>query len=250
MVTGHTMNEMREGIEQYTVKVGVFEGPLDLLLHLIKKNQLDIYDIPIALITEQYLEYIRIMRTLDLTIAGEFLLMAATLMYIKSRMLLPTPAEEEEEEEGEDPRAELVHRLLEYKRFKEAAICLSQQALLERDIFIRPLQELEFEEGEIEAGLFHLIDALRELFQRREVEDIYEIGLERVTLRDKMREIWERLQGAREAVPFSSLFPPVSSREELIITFLALLELVKVGILRAYQRDTFGPLWVTRTATS
>ncbi|OGP84471.1 MAG: hypothetical protein A2Z08_00120 [Deltaproteobacteria bacterium RBG_16_54_11] len=232
-------------MEAYTVKVDVFEGPLDLLLHLIKQNQLDIYDIPIALITEQYLEYIRIMKALDLTIAGEFLVMAATLMYIKSRMLLPAPIEEEEEE-GEDPRAELIQRLVEYKRFKEAAVRLSQQALLGVDVFIRPAQEIEAEEGEIEADLFHLIDALRELLKRQEVEDFHEVTLERVTLRDKMTELYERLQGAREAVPFSALFTPLASRVELIVTFLALLELIRSGMLRAYQRDVFGPLWVTR----
>jgi segregation and condensation protein A len=236
-------------MEGYTVKVDVFEGPLDLLLHLIKQNQLDIYDIPIALITEQYLEYIKIMKALDLTIAGEFLVMAATLMYIKSRMLLPAPIEEEEEE-GEDPRAELVQRLVEYKRFKEAALQLSQQALLERDVFIRPAHEIEIEDGEIEADLFHLLDALRELLMRQEVEDFHEVTLERVTLRERMRELYERLQGVREAVPFSALFTPFVSRVELIVTFLALLELIKSGMLRAYQREVFGPLWVTRALTA
>ncbi|MBN1254561.1 MAG: segregation/condensation protein A [Deltaproteobacteria bacterium] len=236
-------------MEGYTVKVDVFEGPLDLLLHLIKQNQLDIYDIPIALVTEQYLEYIRIMKALDLTIAGEFLVMAATLMYIKSRMLLPAPLEEEEEEE-EDPRAELVQRLVEYKRFKEAAVQLSQQALLGVDVFIRPAQEIEIEDGEIEADLFHLIDALRELLKRQEVRDFHEVTLERVTLREKMKELYERLQGATEAVPFTSLFAPLASRAELIITFLALLELIKGRMLRAYQREGFGPLWVTHTSTA
>ena len=235
-------------MEGYTVKVDVFEGPLNLLLHLIKQNQLDIYDIPIALVTEQYLEYIRIMKVLDLTIAGEFLVMAATLMYIKSRMLLPVPAEAEEEEEA-DPRAELVQRLVEYKRFKEAAIHLSQQALLGVDVFIRPAQEIEVDTGEIEADLFHLIDALRALLEREEVEDFHEVTLELVTLRERMRELYERLQGTREAISFSALFTS-SSRVELIVTFLALLELVKSGMLRAYQREVFGPLWVTRVLTA
>lgn len=235
-----------DGMEGYTVKVDVFEGPLDLLLHLIKQNQLDIYDIPIALITEQYLEYIRIMKALDLTIAGEFLVMAATLMYIKSRMLLPAPIEEEEEE-GEDPRAELIQRLVEYKRFKEAAIHLSHQALLGVDVFIRPAEEIEVDTGEIAADLFHLIDALRALLEREEVKDFHEVTLELVTLRERMRELYERFQGTKEAVSFFSLFTG-SSREELIVTFLALLELVKSGMLRAYQREVFGPLWVTRAA--
>jgi segregation and condensation protein A len=232
-------------MEPYTVKVDVFEGPLDLLLHLIKQNQIDIYDIPIALVTEQYLDYIKIMKALDLSIAGEFLVMAATLMYIKSRMLLPAPIEEEEEE-VEDPRAELVQRLVEYKRFKEAAVRLSQQALLGADVFIRPAREIEAEAGEIEADLFHLIDALRELLKRQEIEDFHDVTLERVTLRDKMTELWEKLQGAKEAVAFSALFTTLSSRMELIVTFLALLELIRAGMLRAYQRDVFGPVWVTR----
>jgi segregation and condensation protein A len=232
-------------MEPYTVKVDVFEGPLDLLLHLIKQNQIDIYDIPIAIITEQYLDYIRIMKALDLSIAGEFLVMAATLMYIKSRMLLPAPIEEEEEE-AVDPRAELVQRLVEYKRFKEAAVRLSQQALLGVDVFIRPAREIETEAGEIEADLFHLIDALRELLKRQEIKDFHEVTLDRVTLRDKMTELWEKLQGAKEAVAFTTLFTHVSSRLELIVTFLALLELIRAGMLRAYQRDVFGPVWVTR----
>jgi segregation and condensation protein A len=237
-------------MDGYTVKVDIFEGPLDLLLHLIKQNQLDIYDIPIALITEQYLEYIKIMKALDLTIAGEFLVMAATLMHIKSRMLLPAPVEEEEEE-GEDPRAELVLRLVEYKRFKEAAVHLSQQPLLERDVFIRPPHEMEIiEDGEIEADLFHLIDALRELLERQEMEAFHEVTLDAVTLREKIRELYERLQGVREAIAFSDLFPPFASRVELIVTFLALLELIKSGMLRAFQREVFGPLWVTRAVTA
>ena len=221
---------------------------MDLLLHLIKQNQLDIYDIPIALVTEQYLEYIRIMKALDLTIAGEFLVMAATLMYIKSRMLLPTPIEDEEEE-GVDPRAELVERLVEYKRFKEAALHLSHQALLGRDVFIRPAQEIEAEAGEIEADLFHLIDALRELLKQQKMDDFHEVTLERITLREKITELYERLQEVGEAVPFAELFAPLPSRVELIVTFLALLELIRSGMLRAYQRDAFGPLWVTRAVT-
>jgi segregation and condensation protein A len=236
-------------MEGYTVKVDIFEGPLDLLLHLIKQNQLDIYDIPIALVTEQYLEYIKIMKALDLTIAGEFLVMAATLMYIKSRMLLPAPLEDEEEE-GEDPRAELVQRLVEYKRFKEAALHLSHQALLGRDVFIRPAQEIEAEVGEIEADLFHLIDALRELLKHQKVDTFHEVTVERITLSEKIRELYERLQGVGEAVPFSELFAPLASRVELIITFLALLELIRSGMVRAYQRDVFGPLWVTRAVTA
>lgn len=234
-------------MEGYTVKVACFEGPLDLLLHLIKEHQIDIYDIPIALVTEQYLEYIRIMEALDLNIAGEYLVMAATLMYIKSRMLLPTHPEEEEQEE-EDPRRELVEQLVEYKRFKEAAARLAEQPLLGVDVFVRPAEDLELAEGEIEADLFHLIDALREVLRRQGVEDFHEVTLDRVTLRDKMAELYERLQREKGAIPFAALFPPQASRQELIITFLALLELIRSGMARAYQREVFGPLWVRRAA--
>jgi segregation and condensation protein A len=139
---------------------------------------------------------------------------------------------------------------VEYKRFKEAAVHLSQQALLGRDVFTRPVQEAEVDEGEIEADLFHLIGALRELISRQEVDDFHEVTLEEVTLRDKMRELYERLHGTEEAVPFSALFIPFVSRLELIVTFLALLELVRAGMVRAYQRDAFGPLWITCTVTA
>jgi segregation and condensation protein A len=228
----------------YEVQVDTFQGPLDLLLHLIKKNQVNIYDIPIALITEQYLEYIQIMKALDLDVAGEFLVMSATLMYIKSRMLLPSPPDDDEEEE--DPRAELVERLLEYKRYKEAAGTLAGLDLLGSHVFARPEVTSVPQDGEIDADIFNLIDALRKVLEREQITSFHEVNMERVTLMDKIRELWELLQGSSEAVPFVSLFRAGSGREEMIVTFLALLELVKSGMLRAYQRDVFGPLWVMR----
>lgn len=229
----------------YQVKIETFEGPLDLLLHLIRRNQVNIYDIPIALITEQYLDYIRFMEALDLSVAGEFLVMAATLMYIKSRMLLPTVPEEEEEEE-EDPRAQLVQQLLEYKRYKDAATQLSQRELLGRDVFVRQGVEEPMEEGSIDADLFHLIDALRDVLRRRDIDAFHEVTLERVTLMDRIRDLWDRIQKAEGAVAFVNLFGVHSSKEEIILTFLALLELMKSGMIRAYQEEALGPVWIVR----
>ena len=152
----------------YEIKLDIFEGPLDLLLYLIRKNEIDIYNIPIALITEQYLEYLDLMRSLNLDLAGEYLVLAATLIHIKSRMLLPPVEGDDETEEGEDPRAELVQQLLEYQAFKEAALNLEDRPLLERDVFTRgaPLEEPaeaeEEEETMIEVGIFELVQAFRE----------------------------------------------------------------------------------------
>src|SRR5512135_3362122 len=153
----------------YEIKLDIFEGPLDLLLYLIRKNEIDIYNIPIALITEQYLEYLDLMRSLNLDLAGEYLVLAATLIHIKSRMLLPPVEGDDEAEEGEDPRAELVQQLLEYQTFKEAALNLEGRPLLERDVFTRgaPLEEPaeaeEDEEAMIEVGIYELVQAFRRI---------------------------------------------------------------------------------------
>ncbi len=153
----------------YEIKLDIFEGPLDLLLYLIRKNEIDIYNIPIALITEQYLEYLDMMRSLNLDLAGEYLVLAATLIHIKSKLLLPPAEGEEEEEEGEDPRAELVQQLLEYQAFKEAALSLETRPLLDRDVFTRgapaeePAAAEEEEEAMIEVGVFELVQAFRRI---------------------------------------------------------------------------------------
>jgi len=228
----------------YQVKIESFEGPLDLLLHLIRRNQVNIYDIPIALITEQYLDYIRFMEALDLSVAGEFLVMAATLTYIKSRMLLPAAPDEDEEED--DPRAQLVQQLLEYKRYKDAAAELSRRELLGRDVFIRPEVGASIEEGALDVDLFHLIAALRDVLRRRDIKEFHEVTLERVTLMDRIRDLWDRIQTAEGAVDFVSLFGAHSSREEVVLTFLALLELIKSGMIRAYQHEVLGPVWIVR----
>jgi len=173
----------------YTVRLEMFEGPLDLLLHLIKKNQISITDIPIALITEQYLEYLKLIKVLNLDVAGEYLLMASTLLHIKSKTLLPTSSEEEEEE-GEDPRAELARRLLEYQKYKEAGIELERRPLLDRDVFIRSVA-LETEEPEQEenlnVNLFELLEAFRKVLERAKPEIFHEVMLEQITVEVSQR---------------------------------------------------------------
>ena len=225
----------------YRVKLDAFEGPLDLLLYLIRKNEVDIYDIPIAEITQQYLDMLKVMRTLNLDIAGDFLVMTATLTHIKSRMLLPTPPDGEAEEGGEDPRKELVDRLLEYERFKEAARSLENQDILERDVFIRKPTE-DRQEEELELSLFELMEALQEVLRRSSHELVHEITLERISIEEKITEILDRLSSSGGEVEFTCLFEGEPTREVIVLTFLALLELMKMRMVRVYQRRTFQPI--------
>ena len=228
--------------DPYTVKLEIFEGPLDLLLHLIRRNQVDIYDIPIATITDQYLDYLKMMRSLNLDVAGEFLLMAATLLHIKSKTLLPLPPEEEEEE-GEDPRAELVNRLLEYQQYKEAAARLHERDMLDRDIFVQENQAEESEDrGLVEVGVFELIEALKDVLNRAAIEAVYDITLDRITIEERIVQILEEVKLEGSGLLFSSLFHGASSKEDIIVTFLALLELIKMRLIKVYQRIPFGPI--------
>ena len=228
--------------DPYTVKLEFFEGPLDLLLHLIRRNQVDIHDIPIATITDQYLDYLNMMRSLNLDVAGEFLLMAATLLQIKSKTLLPLPPEEEEEE-GEDPRAELVNRLLEYQKYKEAAARLHERDMLDRNIFVQGDQaEGSEDRGLVEVGVFELIEALKDVLNRASIEAAYDITLDRITIEERIAQILEAVNLERSGLLFSSLFSGVSSKEEIILTFLALLELIKMRMIKVYQRTPFGPI--------
>lgn len=225
----------------YAVKLPIFEGPLDLLLHLIRLNEVDVADIPISEIAQQYVEYLAFLRELNLDVAGEYLLMAATLAWIKSRMLLP-PSEEESEEEGLDPRAELVARLLEYQRFKEAAEQIGECVRLGRDVFEASPPALEPTpdgEREIEVGLVQLLEAFRRALQgapgRR---SHHEVEVETVTVRERMIAVMELIQG-QEAIDLDRLFEMESgrspSRPVLVATFLAILELVRVTAIRVYQ---------------
>lgn len=232
-----------------SVKLEVFEGPLDLLLHLIKKNEVSIADIPIATITEQYLATLELMQSLNLDVAGEFLVMAATLIHIKSRMLLPPGEEEDDEEEGGDPREELARRLLEYQRFKEAAEELEQREILKRDVFIRrPEVPDEIEAGGFEGvSLFDLISALRQVLERFPEERFHEVTLERISVREKMSFLLDDLR-RRGKVVFQSLFEAAASRLEIIVTFLAMLELVKIRAVRVGQEARDGPIVIELAA--
>ncbi len=229
----------------YTIRLETFEGPLDLLLHLIQKDEMDIFNIPIALITEQYLDYLKWMKTLDLDTAGEYLLMASTLLHIKSRMLLPQPSVEEEE--GEDPRAELVRRLLEYQKYKNAATELVQRPMLDRNVFIRLAsgEEKAPEEERIEANLFDLIDALRKVLERATEESFHEVILDRLSVEDKVQEILLLLQKEKRSLPFHLLFPEQASRRVIVITFLAILELVKTKWIRVFQAAPFETIRIS-----
>ncbi len=230
----------------YKVKLDIFEGPLDLLLYLIKKSEFDIFDIPIAVITEQYLEYIKLMKELNLDVAGEFLVMAATLMQIKSKMLLPSGGEGEDEEEQEDPRAELVRRLLEYQQYKEAASQLQEGELLERDVFARKftpeeLREQIVTETMIEASTYDLVEAFRRILKEVPEDLVQEITLDKLSVAEKIHQLLDMLTAAK-SLTFQSLFTPVSSKSEIIITFLAILELMRLRLIRAYQGKSFGTI--------
>lgn len=227
----------------------MFEGPLDLLLHLIKKNEVSITDIPIATITEQYLATLEIMQTLNLDVAGEFLVMAATLIHIKSRMLLPAGADEEEEDEGVDPRDELVRRLLEYQRYKDAAAELEQREVLTRDVFVRapaPVEEAGPREFR-EVSVFELLGALKRVIDRLPKDVAHEVTLEKVTVREKMTLLLDTLH-SKGRVLFEALFDEVKSRLEVVATFLAMLELVKVRAIRIFQDEMAGPIVIEAAA--
>jgi segregation and condensation protein A len=224
----------------YDVKLGVFEGPLDLLLHLIRINEVEITDIPISEIADQYLEYLGLMQELNLDLAGEYLVMSATLAWIKSRMLLP-PEPGEGEDEGLDPRAELAARLLDYQRFKDVAHELGDRQLLGRDIFEAQGPALEAPpdaEREIEVGLFQLVEAFREALRRAGPTGVaHEVEAETVTVHERMLVVMNRL-GDRESCEFETLLwedGQLASRPVIIATFLAILELTRLEALGLYQ---------------
>jgi segregation and condensation protein A len=231
----------------YEIKLDIFEGPLDLLLYLIRKNEIDIYNIPIALITEQYLAYLDMMRFLNLDLAGEYLVLASTLIHIKSKLLLPPAESEGEEEEGEDPRVGLVQQLLEYQTFKEAALRLDHRPLLERDVFKRgaPVEESTTEEETdnalIEVDVFELVTAFRRIIAGLDRKEDLEIDTEKMSLTDRINEIMERLSEEGQ-ITFSDLLGDRTDRRRIIYTFLAILELMKLRMIRAYQSGPFGAI--------
>jgi segregation and condensation protein A len=237
------MNE--EQTTDYAIKLDIFEGPLDLLLYLIKKNEIDIYNIPIALITRQYLDYLDIIKSLNLDLAGEYLVMASTLVHIKSRVLLPAPEDPSEEEEEGDPRAELVRQLLEYQAFKEAAQELSARPMLERDVFKRTGTLVEeglkpdADDELVEVSIFELIEAFHQVVSRLENKQLLEIDLEKLSLTEIINDVMERLTREKN-LTFEELLGEKKDRRRIVYTFLALLELVKLRMVKAYQTAAFG----------
>lgn len=249
--------------EQYSVHLDKFDGPMDLLLHLIKKNELDICDISIAVITRQYLDFIKLMKDLNLEVAGDFLVMAATLLQIKSRQLLPVDEQEEPETEESDPRNELVRRLLEYQQYKEAGMLIGARALLGREVFSRSASEplltaAQHVEGPLEVSLFELVDAFRALMQRIPVESFHDVAPgDSLSIADCINKILSLLQ-ERNTVHFDDLMRDESgsdqrsehTRERVIVTFLALLELCRLKLIRIFQGSEHGSIWFVPAVVS
>jgi segregation and condensation protein A len=232
------------------IQLPLFEGPLDLLLYLIRREKIDIHDIPIAPITRQYMEYLDLMRELSLDVAGEFMVMAATLIHIKSKMLVPIePTEAEGEDEYVDPREELAQRLLEFQRYKEAAGILHQQAQIRAAQWTRPDTVLpRFDDaGEemLEAGLYDLIAAFKEMLDRRKALLDHEIEAEGPSVEERMGELLAMIDEGT-SLEFLELFASLETKAAMIVTFLALLELVRLKRVRVYQRGMYGPIRVFR----
>ena len=239
--------EFESILEAYPVRLQNFEGPLDLLLHLIKKHEVNIYDIPIALITSQYLEYIDLMQELNLDVAGEFLVMAATLIHIKSRTLLPRP-DPTQEDPDEDPREALVRRLLEHQKFKAAAELLHERETLHSAQWTRadgPVLEIagEAPEPEVEVDLFSLISAFRAVVERAKARPKVYLPAEQIPIEDRIEQLLSRLSET-EACGFEDLFEDVQTRAGLVVTFLALLEMIRLKLIRVFQSGVVGPIRV------
>ncbi len=243
--------EFESVLEDYPVRLDNFEGPLDLLLHLIRKNEIDIYDIPIVLITQQYIEYIELMKELDLDTAGEFLVMAATLIHIKARTLVPRPETEgEDAEEAEDPREALVRRLIEHQRFKAAAELLHERLTVRSAQWGRADERLDDFAGEpfereLEVDLFGLLQAFQLVLKRARARPGVPLPAAEVSIETRTRQLMERLEHAR-ACGFEDLFVGDGSRLELITTFLAMLEMIRLKLIRVFQSGLCGPIRVYR----
>jgi segregation and condensation protein A len=240
---------------EYKVQFEVFEGPLDLLLYLIKKEEVDIYEVNLTALATQFIEYVDVMRMLDLEIAGEFLVMASTLMYIKSRELLPKEQQVQnvEEEDGEDPRWELIRQLVEYKKFKDAATQLQAREWEQEHIYprlpIRPDEPAPSAPPRGEASLFDLINAVTEVLKRvGQREDLREIFEDKWSVSEKI-EFLVKLTTEKASVKFAELFSGATSRAEVVCTFLALLELIRLKQLVCVQSSDFGEIEITRAPT-
>lgn len=243
----------------YNVSLPTFEGPLDLLLHLIQKHELDVLDIPISFVTTKYLEYLSVMRALNLDVAAEYLVMAATLAHIKSKQLLPPSPDDAADEaavdaatgEPEDPRAELVRRLLEYQRFRSAAEELAARGVAGRDVFPRGgdiKSELEERAPLAPLGLFALVEAFQKLAQTRKIKIDHEVSADRVSISERIHQIVDRLRLRRSAV-FDELFEGTHTVGEMVVTFLALLEMTRLHMTKLYQASPMERLHIALTLT-
>ena len=239
---------MEDPQSAYSVELDIFNGPLDLLLHLIKRNEVDIYDIPIALIIEQYLEYLDFLKDVNLEIVGDYMSMAAELGYIKSRMLLPR-IKDEDEDEGQDPREELVRQLLEYERYRDVAAELGGMEILGKDVFLagydrkevfgEPAEETEF----VKFDLWSLVDAFSNIYESRKKSKTEEISLtpQTYTVEERKNQLVEIMRSRKEVI-FEDLFGEDINRMELVVTFLSILELLKDGILDVFQPTFEEPI--------
>jgi len=231
-------------VDELKITLPLYEGPLDLLLDLIRRQKLDIYDIPIARITEQYLSYLHLMEELNVDLASEFLVIAAQLIYIKSRLLLP-PDPDAPPEEQEDPRAELVRRLLEYEKFKDAAQMLYQREMIENAVWSNPgevtVDEVDLE-PELNVTLYDLLLAFRDVCKRAEQRPLMEVQRDEFSVEQMMAYLFEKIVSARSAVAVSDVLPDITSRRGLITAFLALLELTRLRAIYLRQEKAFGEI--------
>src|SRR6266516_7515202 len=228
------------------IVMGEFEGPLDLLLHLIRQEQVSIYDIPVARITDEYLRYLRVMQEMDIAVAGDFLVMAATLIELKTRMLLPRDPLAELEEE-EDPRLDLVNQLLEYQKYKAAAQMLWSRATVERAVFKRAELETDKNNPEVAVGVFDLLRVFNEILERHKEEVLMEIEREEITMAEMLERLRNMVMSAGE-LNLRIFFERAGSRRELVLAFLSVLELVRTTEIRLLQRETFGEI-IARVAS-
>ncbi|HKQ71507.1 MAG TPA: segregation/condensation protein A [Polyangiaceae bacterium] len=233
----------------YVVSLPAFEGPLDLLLHLIQKHELDILDIPVSFVTEKYLEYISLMQELSIDLASEYLVMAATLVHIKSKSLLPAPPagqeDEIDEEDDVDPREELIRRLLEYQKYKQAALELNERGALGRDVFLRGVDSPEAEGPAplARVEVWNLLDAFAKVLGRSKIKIEHEISFDRLSITERIQELCEKFAG-RQRCRFDELFDDQKTRFDLVITFLALLEMTKLKMTRIYQADALAEIFI------
>jgi segregation and condensation protein A len=242
MVMAEQTQEQTDTHRPYQVHVGdIFEGPMDLLVHLVRKNEVDIYDIPIALIADQYMDTIKMMKIMNIDLAGDFLVMAATLAHIKSRMLLPTP---DEDEEAEDPRMDIVRPMEEFLRLKYAAEDLALRDQLDWDVFARgPAEVTEPAEEDsrdlVRVSLFELIDAFKRIVKRVSAEEFLHITVDKISVKSRISEIADLLDG-KDSVTFEALFEGQLTKSQIIVTFLAVLEMAKSQLIRLMQHRQTG----------